>query len=744
MKENIKIQSEAMQSSTGNYEINKPLKLNTVSEGEPTDNVLVYGADKEVKSIPRNEFGGGSQDLQQTLENGNIASFDSNNSKLKFLEGDENNRVFEAKIGDGFVRSSLSLGNTYASLSHSEPAPGHVNSNISATSTGIILSNNDNGTNAWYNMFFVPYNTTSQTTYSLPIDKPNGNYTLATTDDISGGSTTPTLQQVVETGEFYFDPESHEGNATCLGFYGTDKENVAIIGRGSGLLAGTNEFTLSTTASGLNATILRGRYIEGKNLNFELPEDKDSGTYTLATLNDITGGSQNLQQVLDQGSYGRKGHTEVSINDDSGAIITSSTDGTAFARIISKWINNSNCTPELQSYNVNGSTTVSITPPIAFTNIMFPAKSTAGDYTVATLDDLVWSSGTGPNSIKASNGGSNATGSNAVAQGNATLAAGNNGSHSEGNFSAALGDSSHAEGTGTLASGQNSHAEGTKTIAQGNNSHAEGQDSKAMDDIAHAEGLNTQATAVASHSEGSGTVASGYASHAQGSGSKAEGMNSHAEGQNTIASGPASHSQGSGSKATGFSSHAGGNNSEANGMFSFVHGLDSKANGENTIVFGKNIIGDSNDTAYVDFLNIKRLGTGNAVNGIGLDANGNIVESSISGNFTPTITAIENVKNLAVLEATYSKVGNIVTARVTFVAEVNVANTRSGFFLTTPTSIYNFSANIGTGTVVNVNDNDYVPAICQGFNTNSFTVSFYPHFNENQYQGSLIFQYSIE
>lgn len=45
------------------YKINKTLELITVSEGESTDNVLVHGADNEVKSIPRSEFVGGSQNI---------------------------------------------------------------------------------------------------------------------------------------------------------------------------------------------------------------------------------------------------------------------------------------------------------------------------------------------------------------------------------------------------------------------------------------------------------------------------------------------------------------------------------------------------------------------------------------------------------------------------------------------------------------------------------------------------------
>lgn len=56
MKENIEIQPNEKQSSEGIYQINKPLKLNTVHEGEPNDNILVYGTDNEVRSVPRSEF----------------------------------------------------------------------------------------------------------------------------------------------------------------------------------------------------------------------------------------------------------------------------------------------------------------------------------------------------------------------------------------------------------------------------------------------------------------------------------------------------------------------------------------------------------------------------------------------------------------------------------------------------------------------------------------------------------------
>ncbi|UPZ17758.1 hypothetical protein [Flavobacterium humidisoli] len=54
-----------------NQIINKSLKLETVNEGDNEDDVLVRGADKTVKFVPRSEFGGDSQDLQTVLTNGN-------------------------------------------------------------------------------------------------------------------------------------------------------------------------------------------------------------------------------------------------------------------------------------------------------------------------------------------------------------------------------------------------------------------------------------------------------------------------------------------------------------------------------------------------------------------------------------------------------------------------------------------------------------------------------------------------
>jgi hypothetical protein len=135
-----------------------------------------------------------------------------------------------------------------------------------------------------------------------------------------------------------------------------------------------------------------------------------------------------------------------------------------------------------------------------------------------------------------------------------------------------FGDYSHAEGYYTRALGEGSHVEGYSNIASGDASHAEGSGTKAIGDAAHAEGAYT--------------IASGNYSHAEGQGVEATGFTSHAEGYYT--------------KAIGNYSHSGGDTTVANGLNSFVHGHTSTVNGNNSIVLGENIIGDANNTTYVE------------------------------------------------------------------------------------------------------------------------------------------------
>lgn len=92
-------------------------------------------------------------------------------------------------------------------------------------------------------------------------------------------------------------------------------------------------------------------------------------------------------------------------------------------------------------------------------------------------------------------------GTNAFAEGDATLAEGNS-AHTEGEWNTAYGDYSHAEGESTTAQGQASHAEGEDTLAIGDVSHAEGSRTLAVGDYSHTEGFDTVAKNAYEHAQG--------------------------------------------------------------------------------------------------------------------------------------------------------------------------------------------------------------------------------------------------
>lgn len=200
----------------------------------------------------------------------------------------------------------------------------------------------------------------------------------------------------------------------------------------------------------------------------------------------------------------------------------------------------------------------------------------------------------------------------------------------------ATNDYAFAEGNGSLAAGFASHAEGYNTQANNNSSHAEGSDTIASGSISHAEGDTTQANGYSSHAEGANTIAQGDVSHAEGNLTQAIGFASHAEGNGTI--------------AQGNYSHAGGSGSIANGETSFVHGSDSIAIGIGTIVLGNSITGTTDNTTYVDQLNIKTIGSTAFANDIRIDANGNLTTNTsderLKENITPLSEALLTINAL--------------------------------------------------------------------------------------------------
>ena len=245
-------------------------------------------------------------------------------------------------------------------------------------------------------------------------------------------------------------------------------------------------------------------------------------------------------------------------------------------------------------------------------------------------------------------------GANAHSEGWYTKAIGN--SHSEGQNTVAMGDS-HSEGSGTTAmhyshsegisttATQNSHSEGQNTYASFNShaeglnttatsySHAEGGNTQANGSYSHAEGLNTTANGTATHAEGYKTTANDTYSHAEGQQTSAY-NGSHAEGYLTTASGIFSHTQGYQTTALGnYGSHASGSGSTASGQTSFVHGKSSRANGSTTIVLGDNLTGSSNNTVYVNALNVKTT-TGTSISYLGITSTGLITTATTASSNT--------------------------------------------------------------------------------------------------------------
>lgn len=307
------------------------------------------------------------------------------------------------------------------------------------------------------------------------------------------------------------------------------------------------------------------------------------------------------------------------------------------------------------------------------------SEGMVGWQTISGLTALtsVWSAGTGTPSAVLSNSGGIANNNYTVSYGSATTASsigsvvGGMGSVSSGYFSTAIGGQTlasgtycYAEGAQTTAMTQTSHAEGFQTLASGLTSHAEGQNTSAIGNLSHAEGAFTLAAGLASHAEGYqtsamtsythvegfGTMATKPFAHAEGLNSKAIGSASHAQGFNTIADGTASFAMGYDCKTSGDTSFAGGNICTASGQTNFVFGDTSLAKGYMIVVLGGGITGTTDNTTYVDQLNILTVGAGPGVTDIGIDALGNVVNQAsdlkLKENINTIESALDKVLNL--------------------------------------------------------------------------------------------------
>ncbi|MEN2400574.1 hypothetical protein GKZ90_0012355 [Flavobacterium sp. MC2016-06] len=289
--------------------------------------------------------GGGSGDLQQILDNGNIASFDSNHSKLNLFSGSEDNREAEIQISNGNDISSLSLGNGYAGLRHT--GSNRMSGGITSSDNGISLVVNDNSSGGTGSIlgFTIPANSITQTTYSLPINKPNGNYTLATLDDITSSSLN--LEQILANGSTdslgHFIELNHPSDSNT--------QSVLLF---NGQVVRDSDFYTHYTAEGVrffSNTGIPGEYEQhvllkgspstqhGRLSTYNFP-DPNNGNYILPvsvngnfadsegniTISESDGESQDLQSVLSNGNTATNNF--INLNSESGGGSQFSSGGT--------------------------------------------------------------------------------------------------------------------------------------------------------------------------------------------------------------------------------------------------------------------------------------------------------------------------------------------------------------------------------------------------------------------------------
>lgn len=129
------------------------------------------------------------------------------------------------------------------------------------------------------------------------------------------------------------------------------------------------------------------------------------------------------------------------------------------------------------------------------------------------------------------------------------------------------------------------------------------------------------------------------------------------------------------------------------------------------------------------------------------DASGNLGKGGVaptSGTYTPTLTAGANVTVLTNAGATYTRIGNIVTARVSVTFTTTTGNTSSGFTITLPINRATASAlEIGNGSTI-TGGSLSGSARLSSSNTSIVSVSFISGSGSGSGgSATLIFQYDV-
>jgi hypothetical protein len=402
------------------YKINKPLKLNTVNKGKPTDNVLVHSVDNEVKFIPRSEFSGGSQTIDRVLEAGNTAvdKWLTINSYVgqptvsilhgRFVSlinnftGDkaslQNNQLFISNKEDTERTTILNDGIKFQNSSKSSTLMANPNSELSATGKVLLPITNDSSVKTL--------------TATDDFKTINGNSIIGVGDiTIEGGGEIPTLQEVFAKtlNSTYGAYSANDGGAKTQFVIGVDDGGfqearidgaVAVSSKSGSLGVYNGEVNFSQYSNGGQSSLsFTAPIATGGAANFKIPA-KSTGDYVLATGDEIT-----MQKVMETGiGYGEvtspnglnkvvfqtsaidealiTGFKTFSINPSNINLISSNSFGSNFGHFNLEEVSS------IDGGLTSKKTTVSVGSPTANTWIQIPAPTVDGNYTLATTSDF--------------------------------------------------------------------------------------------------------------------------------------------------------------------------------------------------------------------------------------------------------------------------------------------------------------------------------------------------------------------
>lgn len=291
--------------------INIPEAKNYSENNEENLRVVTLDIKGNVSSKKVSELGGGggSQDLQSVLTAGNYAEVSGEFSYIQLLGGNIQDRKVEVSItnADFSAGSNLSMNNNHAILSNSG---NNTTGALSIDSGEVTLK--QNVTNDSTKIIEVGFEDPIGSAHLKFPAKPDGTYTIATVDDITGSQN---LQYVLDYGSSasldggsrrlsIFDPTETLAPADTFKVF---SENTTTLKRGSIELNPDNIFLQSQNNTNFDfsaidiasnqLTLYKSTSLGTITASFEEPSgghtaslkfpNKGGGTYTLATLDDI-------------------------------------------------------------------------------------------------------------------------------------------------------------------------------------------------------------------------------------------------------------------------------------------------------------------------------------------------------------------------------------------------------------------------------------------------------------------------